>query len=616
MRKLGIAVALALVFFATGALVAQTTVITSFKAPLIGNLGGTGIANSGKTIALGGNLVTGGALSTSGAHALILTLTGDTNVTLPTSGTLAIRSGDTFSNPTITGSLTATGLVTNADLANPATTVNGQTCTLGSTCTITASVGSVSVGGTAITSGTDGRVFSQAGGVLAQLSTTGSGNVVLGTSPTLSGTPTAPTAAPSTNSSQLATTAYADAAVAAVSGFTIAPQGRLTLTSNTPVMTADVSAATTIYLDTFKGRLEPVGGVSLPIGGDQISMGLDAGVPHAAANSVYDIWAINNAGTLVIAIGPAWINTATVTTTVATPCVVTWTGHGLPEGAPVVFTGAGLPSGITAGTTYFVGRSPAANTFNISTTVANAAAGTFVATTGTSTGTQTGTNNTTLPAGRFSATSTTAQLAYSSGVLTNAATLTHAWGGASGTTDYGPISTNAATYRGSVYITANGQTEMTINPTSAGGGANNKLGLYNAYNQVNLLAMNADSTASWTYATGAWQSLDNSVSNRITYVDGLGMAPAIGTLNLTAGVNTGTATDVFIGAFFDTTLTQGTNLFGEILLSSTNNRATAITRNRQIGAGLHYVQAVQFTNLATGKFYGGGLEVLTLDFLN
>lgn len=48
-----------------------------------GALGGTGVANTGKTITLGGNLVTSGAFN------FTATLTADTNVTLPASGTLA-----------------------------------------------------------------------------------------------------------------------------------------------------------------------------------------------------------------------------------------------------------------------------------------------------------------------------------------------------------------------------------------------------------------------------------------------------------------------------------------------------------------------------------------------
>jgi hypothetical protein len=58
--------------------------VTSTLSPA---LGGTGVDNaSGSTITLGG------ALTTSGAHALTLTTTGSTNVTLPTTGTLATTS--------------------------------------------------------------------------------------------------------------------------------------------------------------------------------------------------------------------------------------------------------------------------------------------------------------------------------------------------------------------------------------------------------------------------------------------------------------------------------------------------------------------------------------------
>ena len=55
-----------------------------------GAYGGTGVANTGKTITLGGNL------ATSGAYGLTLTLTNTTNITLPTSGALAILDANTF----------------------------------------------------------------------------------------------------------------------------------------------------------------------------------------------------------------------------------------------------------------------------------------------------------------------------------------------------------------------------------------------------------------------------------------------------------------------------------------------------------------------------------------
>ena len=65
-----------------------------------GQYGGTGINNSGKTITLGGNL------TTSGAFATTLTVTGLTNVTLPTSGTLVNSAVTTLSSLSSVGTIT------------------------------------------------------------------------------------------------------------------------------------------------------------------------------------------------------------------------------------------------------------------------------------------------------------------------------------------------------------------------------------------------------------------------------------------------------------------------------------------------------------------------------
>lgn len=85
-------------------------------------------------------------------------------------------------------------------------------------------------------------------------------------------------------------------------------------------------------------------------------------------------------------------SSGTSTLTIATPAVVTLTAHGYTSGQRVQFTTTGaLPTGITAATTYFI-TVINANTFNVSTSFANAQAATFVATSGTQSGVHTATN--------------------------------------------------------------------------------------------------------------------------------------------------------------------------------------------------------------------------------
>jgi hypothetical protein len=79
----------------------------------------------------------------------------------------------------------------------------------------------------------------------------------------------------------------------------------------------------------------------------------------------------------------------TATMTIAAPGVVTSNSHGMALGDKFYFTTTGaLPTGVTASTTYYASNI-AANTFNISTTLANAKAGTYVTTSGTQSGTHT-----------------------------------------------------------------------------------------------------------------------------------------------------------------------------------------------------------------------------------
>jgi len=77
---------------------------------------------------------------------------------------------------------------------------------------------------------------------------------------------------------------------------------------------------------------------------------------------------------------------STVTISIAAPGVVTWTNHGLSANDTIRFTTTGaLPTGLSAGTTYYVKTVLSDNTF----TVSASSGGTAITTSGTQSGTQT-----------------------------------------------------------------------------------------------------------------------------------------------------------------------------------------------------------------------------------
>jgi hypothetical protein len=99
----------------------------------------------------------------------------------------------------------------------------------------------------------------------------------------------------------------------------------------------------------------------------------DATVSNGRVLIEYDNTATPTLNTDITAEVSCKTNTATVTISNASPAVVSHTAHGLSAGDPVVFTTTGaLPTGITAGTTYFV-LSPLTNSYNVSATPGSAA---------------------------------------------------------------------------------------------------------------------------------------------------------------------------------------------------------------------------------------------------
>ena len=136
-------------------------------------------------------------------------------------------------------------------------------------------------------------------------------------SPAFTGTPTVPTAAAGTNTTQAASTAFVLAnAGSGSSASTYPPTGRLTLTAGTPVLTSSVTGANAIFYTPYTGASAPLwnGTAFVSTSFAELSQALTdtAKSPAAAvANTLYDLFVWNDAGTIRCTRGPAWSAGAT-----------------------------------------------------------------------------------------------------------------------------------------------------------------------------------------------------------------------------------------------------------------------------------------------------------------
>lgn len=290
------------------------------------------------------------------------------------------------------------------------------------------------------------------------------------------------------------------------------PQGRLTNSTGVPLLTSTVSAATTLYYTMYKGNraiFPDKDGFGLVMREfSELSQLLSDNTKSpaaAAAWRAYDCWLWDDAGTLRCTRGPGWTDGGrTFTVTIASPGVFTLNSHGFFEGQPVVFTTSGaLPTGLTAGTVYFItATSLATNTF----TVAASAGGAVINTSGSQSGTHTATTYV-QTRGTGAGTEEHDTTTYP-GWTVNAQAITN-----------GPAA-GRGFYVGTILTNDSSLLDMFVGYNEGAGGAGNVVGIWNAFQQEDIISENVDNTNSWNYTTATWRMKDNSFANRIIVITG------------------------------------------------------------------------------------------------
>lgn len=353
-------------------------------------------------------------------------------------------------------------------------------------------------------------------------------------------------------------------------------QGRLTLTSGVPVTTTDVTGASTIYFTPYNGNLVRIydGTRWRMYSFTELSLALGTLVNAQA----YDVFIFDDSGTLTLETAE-WAS-ATVTMTIATPCVVTWTGHGLATGNSVTFTNSGgaLPTGVAANTQYWITRLDN-DTFKLSTSTYNVGAGTFVNTSGSQSGTHTGHQ----PQARATA------LALQDGVYCKNGALTRL-------------------YLGTFMTTSTTTTEDSYGGASQAGG---KRFLWNNYNRVRRHIGVIDTTDSWTYATAAWRAVNVAAGNRVECVCGL--AQDVVAANVFGRADVGGTHTATNGVGVDSTTVNSAALFAEpVVTSAITAVVPVLAAYRAIpSVGYHYLQWIEYVRLGTTTIYGDGGGVST-----
>jgi hypothetical protein len=304
----------------TGDLVLPGMTITSLTGYLYAN--GSSAVTASTTIPIA-------ALSydSTAVNSQTCTLGSSCTVTAETPNSLTFNSGGSggASGSTFNGAsaLTVSYNTVGAAASNASTTVNGQTCTLGSSCTVTAAATGITVGTTTVSSGTTGYILYDNGGTLGNLATTGSGSVVLATSPSVSGLTvtssfTATGLVTNTDLANASTTVNGSTCTLGSSCTVTAAAGTLTGTTlNSTVVSSSLTSVGTITSGVWNGTL-----IGAAYGGTGIDSSASTGVAQVSAG----VWSISTVVSATHLVGISSTPTITVGTGVGTGGTATCAG--------------------------------------------------------------------------------------------------------------------------------------------------------------------------------------------------------------------------------------------------------------------------------------------------
>jgi hypothetical protein len=186
---------------------------------------------------------------------------------------------------------------------------------------------------------------------------------------------------------------------------------------------------------------------------------------------------------------------------------------------------------------------------------------------------------------------------------TNKNAITHCYNGA---TDYGAVSANRLTYLGTIKTDASsaGKVNWIFGGTASGGTAG-EFGICNYYNVVPVATQVLDSATTWTYGTASWRAFDGSgtgsgANNRVTWVSCNGEDAVVA--SFIAGTAAGASNQsgaIGIGVDSSTAVTGG------VAGQHHESRNIMVHYAGNPGAGIHYLQAIEFGNATNAtNFYG------------